>query len=109
MSFEALILEDDQGLRDLTEDMLESRTDTDIEIDTAESVDQADRLDYPLVVTDYSCIDTEQVYDNAEKIIVYSGRSEDNVDLPENAEYVRKPGYDELVEEVDRYFEEIRV
>ncbi|MFB6193173.1 MAG: hypothetical protein ABEK00_02885 [Candidatus Nanohaloarchaea archaeon] len=99
--YEALVLEDDEPQRELSKDMLEMKAG--VEVETAESVDQVGSFDYDLVITDYSGVDVEAVYEKADNLIVFSGYPEDSVDVPEEAEYVQKgPGYDELAREVEQ-------
>lgn len=100
---EVLLLEDDQEQRDLGEQMLEMKTG--IEVDTKASIEEVEDWDYSLAITDYSGIDVETVYDNIDNIIAYTGRSEESIDLPEYAQHISKPGYDELADEVQRQLE----
>ena len=100
---EVLLLEDDPEQRELGEELLEMKTG--IEVDTKASIEEVEHWDYGLAITDHSGVDVETVYDNIDNVIVYTGFSEDSLDLPEYAQYVGKGGYDELADEVQRQLE----
>lgn len=98
-----LFLEDDEEQRELGEELLEMKTG--IEVDTKPSVEEVEDWNYDLAITDYSGVDVETVYDNIDNVIVYTGFSEESIDLPEYAQHVEKPDYDELADEVQRQLE----
>ena len=97
---EILVLEDDQETRELSEKMLEMKTGEDAE--AVASVEEVEDFDYAVVVSDYEGIDTAEVYERAEQLILFSGYSESSLEVPESAEYVQKgAGYEELVGAVE--------
>lgn len=98
---EILVLDDEEETRELSEMMLENKVGEDIE--SAASVEEIeDFVGYDVVVSDYSGINTAEVYEEADEVVIFSGYAESDLDTPDEVDHVQKgAGYDELVETVE--------
>lgn len=96
-----LVLDDDQDSRKLTEEVLTMKTGA--EVECAGSVDEIEEWDYNLTITDYRGIDVDEVYENSDEVILYTGQDEEFIDTPENVEYLQKgAGINDLVDTVEK-------